>query len=122
MAIKSFFAVLGTMGALIVSSEAHATTCTSTTCTGTIKKIVLNTAANAPPSPQILYNSVELDQDIGPTSGCTLQGGKYWLLKASEIDIMKALVAAYLAGKPVGFRKDDATTATTCTVIYASLE
>lgn len=120
MAIKSLFAVLGMVGALIVSSEAHATTCTSTTCSGTIKKLVLNSQANMSPVTAPLTHAVELDQDIAPTSGCTLSGGKYWIFKSSDQDLVKALLANYLAGKPVSFRKDDSQT--TCTIIYASFE
>ena len=122
MAIKSLFAVLGMIGALVVSSEAHATTCTSSGCSGTIKKMIFNASDNVP-SPAVLTHSLELDQDIAPT-GCTLVGGKYWVLKADtrDQDLVKALLAAYLAGKPVTLRKDDTAGVTNCTIVYASIE
>ena len=61
------------------------------------------------------YTQVRLDTDTAP-SGCPLNASKYWIIKPGEENLLKIVLAAYLAGKPVTFRRIDAET--TCTVQY----
>jgi hypothetical protein len=104
-----------TVGTITQDAQA-ATTCDSAagTCTGFIAKIAVHPDAGA--GANLVAAEVRLDGDVAP--GCTLSGG-YWEIAAGKDNIVKLLLAAYMAGKPVTLRK--VTTGTTCFVQWASL-
>jgi len=115
--VKKMIARLGVLAGLALAGQAQAVTCDATSCKGTIKSIVQYNAGEAP-----LQTQVRLDADTAPT-GCTLNAGKYWAVKLADENILKVVIAAYLAGKTITFRKLDTTPPTTiCTAMYVVLE
>src|SRR5262245_5181741 len=96
---KALVAGFGLLAAMAVSQDAQALTCSTASCTGTVRKLFVWTAAE----PEGAHIRVQLVQDLAPTS-CTLDGGKYWKLAASDENSYKVLIAAFLAGKQVTLR------------------
>jgi hypothetical protein len=104
------------VGTLTEDAHAATTTCDSTsgTCSGLIRQIAVHPDAGAGSSQ--VAAEVRLDADIAP--GCTLASG-YWEIAPGRDNIIKTLLSAYLAGKPVTLRK--VTTGSTCFVQWVSL-
>lgn len=99
--------MLGLVGALTSTGDAQAATCTAVGCESTITELYVRSGTG--------YTHIRLDGDLSP-SGCTLQGGKYWLLDKSEEAIYKTLLAAFLAGKSVYLRENE--TSGNCVIGY----
>jgi hypothetical protein len=112
--VKKMIAGLGVLAGLALTGQAQALTCDATSCKGTIKSIVQYYSTETAAQTQ-----VRLDADVAPT-GCTLNAGKYWVVRVADENIHKVVVAAYLAGKTISFRKIDGPT--TCTAMYVVVE
>lgn len=111
--IHFWFVVLSPLMALgSVADHAYAASCTSDSCRGHITSISVfhATASNAA--------TLSLDSSDAP-AGCTLSGGNEWLIARDDTDMVKAILAAHLAGREVTLRYDD--TAATCTVGYVTV-
>jgi hypothetical protein len=65
-------------------------------------------------------HQVQLDQNVAPAGTCTLGSGKYWAIRQTDQDLLKLVIAAQLANKPITLRFD--ATQTTCTIWYAYVE
>jgi hypothetical protein len=100
-----------------LTEDAHAATnCDSAsgTCTGLIRSLAVHPDAGA--GSTSVAAEVRLDADVAP--GCTLAGG-FWEIGTGKDNVIKTLLAAYLAGKPVTLRK--VTTGSACFVQWVSL-
>jgi hypothetical protein len=96
-----------------ISADAHAATCTSIDCTGTIKHISVFEAGHS------LGAIVRLDTDNGPTgTNCSLSGGS-WQVAPGDENVIRALLSAHLAGRKVTLR--EVTNTGICQVDYVSI-
>ena len=104
------FATVGT-----VAQEAQAATCDGISCTGTITELyVYGDGAT-------VSAEVRLDTDTRPTgTNCSLSGSAYWQIGPSKDNVIKTLLAAYLAGRRVLVREE--TNSGICKVAYVALK
>jgi len=96
-----FAAAVGTS-----TKDALAASCDANACTGTIRELWVNGDASNPMA------EVRLDTDAVLT-GCRLGGwtstsnrGTTWHVPPGKENVLKVLLAAYLAGKPVRLKAD----------------
>lgn len=97
-----------------VSKDAHAATCDSLSCSGTVREISVFRNGHS------LGALVRLDTDTRPTgTNCSLSSGTSWVVEPGNSEVIRSLTAAHLAEKTVKLRAVSNTG--TCTVDYVTV-
>jgi hypothetical protein len=109
------------LGAETMTKDAHAaTSCDATSCTGPIRELYIFGDGDS------MTAQVRLDEDNRPTTGqpininCTLESGAYWNVGSGKNNVIRALLAAQLAGRAVTLR--EVSNNGTCSVAYVALK